>query len=99
MSHQMTDDICYELSGSYSKEIAYAYPEFTVTVMRAAYDLGESKGRADMLDEVIEWLDEQGHSYVETESEGSFLVFEPTSKLLARLMKAMRPAKQEDNNG
>ena len=36
--HPLTEDICLKLSADYSKELAYAHPEFTVTVMRTAAD-------------------------------------------------------------
>ena len=44
------------------------------------------------LKKVLEWLDEQGYYFVETDGEGNFLDNpEPNLELMTRLMKAMRP--------
>lgn len=47
MTHPLTDEMCQDIY-----DLTYKADE----MMRTAYDLGESKGRADMLEQVIDWL-------------------------------------------
>ena len=54
--HPLTDEKCNKLSIFDLDECSAAYAYGIMADMRAAYDLGESKGRAEMLDDVLEWL-------------------------------------------
>lgn len=85
MTHPLTDEICEEIcrNGDPFK----SHNEIWFDSMRAAYDLGESKGRADMLEQVIHCLGE----YETIGLEEHDLVV----RLIHDLKEAMRP--QEDN--
>ena len=82
MTHPLTDEMCYELSVYPLEELGDEYADGTMTDMRAAYD----KGAADMLKQVIKWINEA--------------IFEQSTcfgieSLPEELAKAMRP--QEDS--
>jgi hypothetical protein len=64
---------------------------FTNEDLRTAYDLGESKGRADMLEQVIEWLKECPNR------EGYYHTFyEPDCDSMIRDLK--KTIHQQENN-
>jgi hypothetical protein len=65
MNHQLTDEI---IEQNFTPEYVYVESDsilgvsevgcgFSCDDLRAAYDLGESKGRADMLRQCITWLE------------------------------------------
>ena len=74
MNHPLTDEMCKQI-----KCYIHQSNEDCVLInecMRGAYNMGESKGRADMLEQVIEWLKDE-------------LDYDPN--LLLDLKEAMRP--------
>ena len=93
--HPLTDEICYQITWAERIKIS------DEDDMRAAYDLGESKGRADMLNDVIEWIQEYvtpDSHYSEPDGNGdelwSYII---TDSIVDDLIEAMRPQQQEDN--
>ena len=49
MTHPLTDEMCEQIK-------LHIFSQSDEDCMRTAYDLGESKGRADMLEQVTNWL-------------------------------------------
>ena len=90
MNHPLTDEMMRKIHGNRS---GYSNP-FDEDDMRAAYDLGESKGRADMLKDVIEWIQEYvtpDSHYSEPDGNGdelwSYII---TDSIVDDLIEAMR---------
>ena len=78
--HPLTDEMCKEIQ-------LHIFNQTDEDDMRAAYDLGESKGAADMLEQVIEWLKDELDN--DPNCMHRYLLFD--------LKAAMRPQQQEDN--
>ena len=55
--HPLTDEMIDVLWGKTKDSIIDWDEPLDSQVIRAAYDLGESKGRAGMLEEVIDWIE------------------------------------------
>lgn len=99
MTHPLTDKKVQSIWDKVANETSGGFTQDDL--MRAAYDLGESKGRAEMLEQVIEWLqenlwlcdDEQGPLYVKEDFLSDMVVDE--EKVIKDLKQAICP--QENN--
>ena len=87
MTHSLTDEICDELSPWHIANFDVYDADRIRRGMRAAYDLGESRGRAEMLEQVIEWIEKKRGGSIKLHNS-------EINNLIIDLKKAMRP--QED---
>jgi hypothetical protein len=93
--HLLTDDTCFGIALETESRIGYQPPSI-FDYMRAAYD----KGRADMLEQVIEWLqanlwlcdDNLGPLYIKEDCLSDKVIDE--KMVIDDLKKAMRPQKE-----
>ena len=79
--HPLTNEDCEAISPWYLANFDEYDADRIRRGMRAAYDLGESRGRADMLEQVIEWLEETECNQI----------FQGRVVFAEDLKKAMRP--------
>ena len=96
--HPLTDEICKSIA------VWYPYDRMVdiedcghITDMRSAYDLGESKGRADMLEQVTEWISANlWEAYIYVDFSGAYVIDE--ERFIEDLKEAMRPATKEEES-
>ena len=87
MSHPLTDEICFNILDNLDCSLN--------DDLRAAYDKGYDKGRADMLEQVSKWIKrEVDGSYLS--DTGEFWQKIDVEDIIYDLRKAMRP--QENNS-
>ncbi len=91
MTHPLTDEICKQIV----EDNVHWHPDSPLldltgkTCMRASYDMGREKGRAEQLKQAIEWMEENFYDYVCSHDE--FGCEMSHTRMFADLRKAMRP--------